>query len=376
MNKFLNVFVIFLFVNFLTGCDSETNNTGPDPLEEDYVYVLNDIVKGEPVVIFHHNSFNVFAAYSRRLQDGTILEFKNKKVPGLVELEDTEGNTWTYGGKAVAGSRTGTTLKAIGSVKGLWLAISACYQKVSLFNKPEEERIEYEDPITDWLINPSQIQEAADQDEIPALTNPEFSKLDIKNSQPGQISFSGDEEVIIVEHNNVVKIYPIRIMNWHEVVNDVIDGVPITISHCPLTATSKVFTYNGSTETLLFGVSGKLHNNNLILYDKKTNSLWSQIKNYSINGPLIGEELVPVPFLETKFKYVEQALVGSLNVSVMNFNTGYDMDYDVYPYGSYRTNNQIYYPLTYSDNRIPAKEVVLAIIVDNEAKVYRTTDVN
>ena len=60
----------------------------------------------------------------------------------------------------------------------------------------------------------------------------------------------------------------------------------------------------------LFGVSGKIHNNNLILYDKQTNSLWSQIKNYAINGTLIGQELQPVPFLETKFKYVENALGG------------------------------------------------------------------
>ena len=252
MNKFLNVAVLFLFVNFLVGCDSETNDgAGPDPSEDGYVLVLNDLFKGEPVVIFYHNSFNVFAAYSRRLEDGTILEFKNKKVPGLIELEDTEGNTWTYGGKAVSGNRMGTTLKQIGTVKGLWLAISSFYQKASLLNKTEEERIDYENPTTEWLINPSLIQQPHDPDEIPALTDPEFSELEIKNSQPGEITFSGEEEVIIVEHNNVIKIYPIRIMNWHEVVNDVIDGLPITVSHCPLTATTTVFSYDISPQRLI-----------------------------------------------------------------------------------------------------------------------------
>lgn len=371
MNKFRSFAVLFLLVYFLVGCDQETNDVpGPDPSEDDYVFVLNDIFKGEPVVIFYHPSFNVFAAYSRRLEDGTILEFKNNKLPGLVELEDTEGNTWNYSGKAISGDRIGTNLNQINSIKGLWLAISSFYQKASLFNKTEEERVGYENPTTDWLINPSLIQQATDQDVIPALTYPKFTELKIKED----LTFSGEEEVIIVEHNNVTKIYPIRIMNWHEVVNDTIGDLSITISHCPLTATTSVFRYAGSPEKLLFGVSGKLHNNNLILYDKQTNSLWSQIKNYSINGPLIGQELIPVPFLETKFKYVEQDLLGGLNKSIMNFNTGYDMDYDIFPYGTYRTNNLINYPLTYSDDRIPPKEVVLAIIIDNEAKVYRSID--
>ena len=130
MNTFRSFAVLFLLVYFLVGCDQETNDvTGPDPSDEDFVFVLNDVFKGEPVVIFYHPSFNVFAAYSRRLADGTILEFKNKKVPGLVELEDTEGNKWNYSGKAVSGNRLGTSLNHINSMKGLWLAISSFYQK-------------------------------------------------------------------------------------------------------------------------------------------------------------------------------------------------------------------------------------------------------
>lgn len=375
MYKLLTPLVFILLMNFLMGCDSKSDDfVEPIPTVDDHVLVLNDIVKGEPVVIFSHSSLNVFTAYSRRLEDGTVLEFKNNKVNGIVQLEDTEGSIWNYTGKALSGNRTGTYLKPIGTIRGLWLAISSFYQKVSLYNKNKEERVEYENPIADWLIDPDLIQQSTGKDDIPSLTNPAVTELTIKNYQTG--SLTEDDEVIIVEHNNVVKIYPIKIINWHEVINDVIGGLPITITHSPLSATTTVFKYDGPSDDLLFGVSGKVHNNNLILYDKKTNSLWSQIKNYSINGPLIGQELVSLPFLETNFKYVEEFLIGMPNLFLMNFNTGYDMDYDIFPYGAYRTNNVINFPLTFSDDRVPPKELVLAIIVDNEAKVYRTTDFN
>jgi hypothetical protein len=107
----------------------------------------------------------------------------------------------------------------------------------------------------------------------------------------------------------------------------------------------------------------------LSLTSIQTKPSFAQIKNYSINGPLIGQELVSLPFLETNFKYVEEFLIGRPSLFLMNFNTGYDMDYDIFPYGAYRTNNVINFPLTFNDDRVPSKELVLAIIVDNEAKV-------
>jgi len=378
MNRFITAFVFIILVSLFMGCDPDTNDSVvPVPSDEDNVSVLNDIFKGEPIVVVFHNEFNIFTAYSRRLADGTILEFKNDKPSGVIELEDTEGNKWNYAGKAVSGTRTGSMLKEIRMIKGLWLAISSFYPKATLFNNNEEDRIEYENPTPDWLIHPDLIQQSTGQDVIPALTYPEVSELRIKNStQPGEFTLSEEDEVIIVEHNNVVKVYPIRIMNWHEVVNDTIGGLPVTIAHSPLTATTTVFRSDGSGEKLAFGVSGKLHNNNLILYDKQTNSLWSQIKNQCINGPLIGQEPTSLPFLETNYKYVEEALLGRQNLFAMNYNTGHSFEYDIFPYGTYRTNNLINYPLTYTDDRIPTKEVVLAIIVDNEAKVYRSADFN
>jgi len=173
----------------------------------------------------------------------------------------------------------------------------------------------------------------------------------------------------------ITKIYPVKILNWHEIVNDTIGANSVTVTYCPLTATTSVIHNNTSLSTNgTFGVSGLLHNNNLIMYDKGTGSLWSQIKNYSLSGTLIGEKLPVFPYLETNFKFVKQVLLGRRNVKIMTYNTEFRRDYDIYPYGSYRTNNQINYPLSYNDSRLPPKEIVLAVIIDEEAKVYRYSD--
>ena len=80
------------------------------------------------------------------------------------------------------------------------------------------------------------------------------------------------------------RAYPILILNWHEIVNDVVGGVPVTVSYCPLCGTGTAFHRSFSGVNTTFGVSGLLYNSDLLLYDRGSESLWSQILGQAVSG--------------------------------------------------------------------------------------------
>jgi hypothetical protein len=97
--------------------------------------------------------------------------------------------------------------------------------------------------------------------------------------------------VLGIVRGKTARAYPIRILNWHEVVNDRIDGAPVVISFCPLCGTGMAFDARVNGRELSFGVSGLLYNSDVLLYDRQTNSLWSQLLAQAISGPLKGSRL-------------------------------------------------------------------------------------
>ncbi|MFQ5448036.1 MAG: DUF3179 domain-containing (seleno)protein, partial [Saprospiraceae bacterium] len=117
-----------------------------------------------------------------------------------------------------------------------------------------------------------------------------------------------------------------------------------------------------------FGVSGLLYNTNLIPYDRNSDSNWSQMLLKSVNGPLIGKEIETYPLVETTWQTWKAMYPNS---KIMNTNTGFNRSYGVYPYGGYKTNEQLIFPVKPDDTRLPRKERGLGIIVDGKAKFYR-----
>jgi hypothetical protein len=181
-----------------------------------------------------------------------------------------------------------------------------------------------------------------------------------------------DQDLVLgFKKGGTVKAYPHPILDHHEVVNDEANGVALAVTYCPLTGTGigwdRVVDGNKTT----FGVSGLLYNNNLIPYDRETESNWSQMKNKCVNGERIGtaprqHQLVETTWGTWKAMYPQ--------TKVLSSNTGHNRNYDVYPYGDYKTSNELLYPVTYSDDRLSKKERVLGVVANEQAKAYRFKD--
>jgi hypothetical protein len=223
-----------------------------------------------------------------------------------------------------------------------------------------------------WLLPRNFVADGGPgRDGIPALTSPSFEP--VSSNEVVRVL----DLAIAVLHEGSVKIYPHDIMNWHEIVNDGPADNPYTLSYCPLTGSAMAWHGIASHADSSFGVSGLLYNSNLLLFDRQTNSLWSQMYQESVNGSRINE-------LPERLQVIEAAY-GTLlrmfpDAMLMTRATGHIRDYPVYPYGEYRTNGGLLFDISNRDNRIHPKTRVVGVrvsegvdgITDNVlSKVYQ-----
>jgi hypothetical protein len=96
-----------------------------------------------------------------------------------------------------------------------------------------------------------------------------------------------EDLVVSVTIGDKTRAYPLRILVWHEIVNDELAGQPIAVTYCPLCGTAMVFKRQVGNRTLSFGVSGLLHNSDVLMYDRQTDSLWSQLAVKAVSGPQV-----------------------------------------------------------------------------------------
>lgn len=128
------------------------------------------------------------------------------------------------------------------------------------------------------------------RDGIPAIDAPKFRKAQSENR------IKGREPVITVEiAGQTPRAYPIRYLTWHEIVNDTVGGVPVAVTFCPLCNSGMVFDRRTRHGTLSFGVSGKLRNSDMVMYDRETESWWQQAIGTAIVGDLTGTQLKQLP---------------------------------------------------------------------------------
>lgn len=161
--------------------------------------------------------------------------------------------------------------------------LSAC----SLPPDPSSPQLEDYTPTPPVIqVKPDDLVTVLPRDAIQAITSPAFDSVD--EAQPYMRS---DEQVIGLALNGDVRAYPINILSRHEIVNDVVGGEPVAITWCPLCYSALVFSRRVNGRELTFGVSGKLYENNLIMYDHQTESLWSQLLGQAVAGSLRGARL-------------------------------------------------------------------------------------
>jgi hypothetical protein len=169
---------------------------------------------------------------------------------------------------------------------GLSLAVTSASADPS-FWKFEWPKTDFEkNSIRNWV---EIMSGGPPKDGIPALTDPKFRKAS------SETRIKGPEPVITVEINGDVRAYPVRYLTWHEIANDTVGGVPVAVTFCPLCNSGITFDRRIKQGTLTFGVSGKLCNSDMIMYDRETESWWQQAIGTAIVGDLEGTELTPIP---------------------------------------------------------------------------------
>jgi len=200
-----------------------------------------------------------------------------------------------------------------------------------------------------------------DKDGIPSLDTPKF----ISNNDVDFLHNS--DRVLGINYLGIQKAYPIKILNYHEVVNDDFHGNPITITFCPLCRSGIAYSANIKGEKHSFGVSGLLYNSDVLLYDRQTESLWSQIMSTAISGPLKGYRLTTIPIQNTTWQDWKQQHPGT---QVLSTETGYLRDYTTNPYIGYELDNSIWFPVASRDNSHHPKALVIGIEIDGKFKAY------
>jgi hypothetical protein len=200
------------------------------------------------------------------------------------------------------------------------------------------------------------------RDQIPALSSPEA----LSPSQSGIADF---ERVLGVVVNGEARAYPLFILWLHEVVNDRLGGEDVLVSYCPLTGSGIAFDPVIDGERRSFGVSGLLFENNLIMFDRQTESLWNQLLLGSQCGPDRGKDLQLMSIIETTLGHWRQL---HPQTTVVTENTGSGFTYGFYPYGSYRreTNTETLFPTSPYSSERPPKELVLGVSLGGEDAAY------
>jgi len=199
------------------------------------------------------------------------------------------------------------------------------------------------------------------KDGIPAIDKPVF----IENI--GDVELADDDYLLGVSYNGIVKAYPIAILNWHEIVNDNYGGDPVVITYCPLCGSGMAFYAGVSGDKLQFGVSGLLYNSDVLLYDRESHSLWSQILGQGVTGEYKGTSLQPIPVEHTTWKRWRTNYPGT---KVLSFSTGFSRDYGRDPYAGYSKTSGTFFPVRFQPKNMHPKELVLAIELGGESKAY------
>ncbi len=182
--------------------------------------------------------------------------------------------------------------------------------------------------FTRMLIDPDEILSGGPQkDGIPAIDNPVYTSI---KDAAGWLE--GNEPVILVRVGDKSRIFPLQILMWHEIINDELDSLPITVTFCPLCNTGIVFNRKFSGKTLNFGTTGRLRNSNLIMYDRQTESWWQQATGEAVIGAFSGESLTMIPALTLSFS---EAQAAAPTADVISRNTGYSRPYGQNPYAGY-----------------------------------------
>jgi hypothetical protein len=214
------------------------------------------------------------------------------------------------------------------------------------------------------LVDPDQIISGGPPpDGIPPIDEPRFVPA-------AQVDFvDSTEPVLALEIAGEARAYPIQVMIWHEIVNDTVGGVPVSVTYCPLCNTAVAVDRRVGDRVLSFGTSGKLYQSALVMYDRQTESLWSHFTGQAIAGVLTGAELDNFPVATIAWR---DWLAAHPDGLVLSRQTGFDRDYGRNPYPGYDdVDNPPFLFQGEIDGRLAAKTRVVGVGLDAQPTAVR-----
>jgi hypothetical protein len=199
------------------------------------------------------------------------------------------------------------------------------------------------------------------KDGIPAVDEPQFEPI-------STFGRSDMIQAIVMQDAEQIKVYPYHILNFHEIINDIVNGQPVAITFCPLCGSAIVFDRtlpDGQVTTL--GVSGALIESNMVMYDRATDSLWQQSTGQALAGSFVGERLGLVSFQLMTIGEVKRLYPDAL---VLSEDTGYERDYGRNPYSGYEDDEDwfIFAP-SRLDTSLPPKEIMVVFRGANDTPI-------
>lgn len=199
------------------------------------------------------------------------------------------------------------------------------------------------------------------KDGIPSIDRPKFAAAK-------DAGFMKDSDRVIgFVFNGEAKAYAIKILNWHEIVNDKVGGKPVVVTFCPLCGTGMVFDADSGGRGLTFGVSGLLYQSDMLLYDRQTESLWSQLKGEAVTGKLMGRKLKLLSSTHTTWGAWKKKHPKTLALTT---DTGHRRNYDSDPYKGYAQMEGLFFPVSRQSKAYHPKEQVIGIQVGEVFKAW------
>ena len=220
---------------------------------------------------------------------------------------------------------------------------------------------------SDILDESDLVQGGPGKDGIPSIDDPGFVSVAEADGW-----LADGERVLAIDHMGQRRAYPLQILVWHEIVNDELGGDAVAITYCPLCDSGIAFDRVIDGEAVEFGTSGMLFNSNLVMYDRKTESYWTQIDGRAVIGELSGRTLERIP--------VEMLTWGSYrdaypDAEVLSRETGYRRPYGSDPYTGYYTSDEIKFPVEHRNDSIHPKTIVHGIHLENTTHAFLDTDI-
>jgi len=199
------------------------------------------------------------------------------------------------------------------------------------------------------------------KDGIPAIDNPTFESVD-----GADLWLDDAEPVVLYQQDEAARAYPLSILIWHEIVNDEVNGQPLSITFCPLCNASIAFDRSFAGQVLDFGTTGRLRNSDLIMYDRQSETWWQQFTGEGLVGEYAGKQLTFLPsqviaWSDFKSRFPAGDVLAKPNAS---------RPYGVNPYVGYDSSSDPFFFRGGPDPRLAATERVAGLTTESSAKAW------